>query len=58
MEIGSEISALVPGYVSTEVSARLSFDTDATLARARALIERYGGDSLASLLRRLHDEDR
>ncbi|MDT8878563.1 transaldolase [Halomonas saccharevitans] len=42
VEIGSEISALVPGYVSTEVSARLSFDTDATLARARALIERYG----------------
>jgi transaldolase len=42
VEIGSEISALVPGYVSTEVSARLSFDTNATLARARALIERYG----------------
>ncbi|MFW6345117.1 MAG: transaldolase [Halomonas sp.] len=42
VEIGSEISALVPGYVSTEVSARLSFDIDATLARARALIERYG----------------
>ncbi len=41
VEIGSEISALVPGYVSTEVSARLSFDTDATLARARSLIERY-----------------
>ena len=42
VEIGSEISSLVPGYVSTEVSARLSFDTDATLARARSLIERYG----------------
>ncbi len=42
VEIGSEISELVPGYVSTEVSARLSFDTDATLARARSLIERYG----------------
>ncbi|ERS88777.1 transaldolase [Halomonas sp. PBN3] len=41
VEIGSEISALVPGYVSTEVSARLSFDTEATLARARSLIERY-----------------
>ncbi|WP_302138948.1 transaldolase [Halomonas alkalicola] len=41
VEIGSEISSLVPGYVSTEVSARLSFDTDATLARARSLIERY-----------------
>ncbi|MGJ7460739.1 transaldolase [Halomonas sp. MA07-2] len=42
VEIGSEISSLVPGYISTEVSARLSFDTDATLARARSLIERYG----------------
>ncbi|MBN8410744.1 transaldolase [Halomonas denitrificans] len=42
VEIGSEISELVPGYVSTEVSARLSFDTDATLARAHSLIERYG----------------
>ncbi|MDN3555364.1 transaldolase [Halomonas maura] len=42
VEIGSEISALVPGYVSTEVSARLSFDSEATLARARSLIERYG----------------
>ncbi|QJQ94924.1 MULTISPECIES: transaldolase [Halomonadaceae] len=41
VEIGSEISALVPGYVSTEVSARLSFDTKATLARAHSLIERY-----------------
>ncbi|PMR67694.1 transaldolase [Halomonas heilongjiangensis] len=41
VEIGSEISELVPGYVSTEVSARLSFDTEATLVRARALIERY-----------------
>ena len=41
VEIGSEISSLVPGYVSTEVSARLSFDTDATLYRARSLIERY-----------------
>ncbi|MCW4151036.1 transaldolase [Halomonas sp. 18H] len=41
VDIGSEISQLVPGYVSTEVSAQLSFDTQATLARARSLIERY-----------------
>lgn len=41
VEIGAEISDLVPGYVSTEVSARLSFDTRATLARAHSLIERY-----------------
>ncbi|MFG6136707.1 MULTISPECIES: transaldolase [unclassified Halomonas] len=41
VDIGSEISALVPGYVSTEVSARLSFDTQASLDRARSLIDRY-----------------
>lgn len=41
VEIGSEISRLVPGYVSTEVSARDSFNTEATLARARSLITRY-----------------
>lgn len=47
VEIGSEISELVPGYVSTEVSARLSFDTEATLARAHSLIERYGRHGVA-----------
>lgn len=41
VDIGSEISRLVPGYVSTEVSARLSFDRDATIAKAHSLIERY-----------------
>lgn len=41
VDIGSEISELVPGYISTEVSARLSFDRNATIARAHALIERY-----------------
>ena len=38
---GREILGLVPGVVSTEVDARLSFDTSATLARARRLIELY-----------------
>lgn len=41
VEIGREISGLVPGYVSTEVSARLSFDREATISRAYSLIERY-----------------
>ncbi len=41
VEIGREISDLVPGYVSTEVSARLSFDREATIQRAYSLIERY-----------------
>ncbi|MYL23925.1 transaldolase [Halomonas alkaliantarctica] len=41
VDIGTEISALVPGYVSTEVSARLSFDRAATVKRAHSLIARY-----------------
>ena len=39
--IGKEILALVPGYVSTEVNARLSFDTAATINKARRLIQLY-----------------
>ncbi|MYM62652.1 transaldolase [Pseudomaricurvus sp. HS19] len=39
--IGAEIVKLVPGRVSTEVDARLSFDTQATINKARQLIELY-----------------
>ena len=39
--VGREISTIVPGRVSTEVSARLSFDTRATIDRARTLIHYY-----------------
>lgn len=39
--IGAEIVKLVPGRVSTEVDARLSFDTAATLDKARQLIDLY-----------------
>jgi transaldolase len=38
---GCEILALIPGRVSTEVDARLSFDTAATVARARTLMALY-----------------
>ena len=38
---GLEILKIVPGRVSTEVDARLSFDTAATLEKARSLIARY-----------------
>ncbi len=38
---GRRILDLIPGRVSTEVDARLSFDTDATVAKARELIRRY-----------------
>lgn len=39
--IGSEITGIVPGRVSTEVAARLSFDRDASIAKAHQLIELY-----------------
>jgi len=38
---GCEILKIVPGRVSTEVDARLSFDTAGTVAKARELIARY-----------------
>jgi transaldolase len=38
---GREILNIVPGRVSTEVDARLSFDTRATIERARGLIALY-----------------
>jgi transaldolase len=41
VNFGAEISKLVPGYVSTEVDARLSFDTNATVERARRIIGMY-----------------
>ncbi|MFA6064116.1 MAG: transaldolase [Gallionella sp.] len=39
--VGVEVLKIVPGRVSTEVDARLSFDTQATLAKARKLIRLY-----------------
>ena len=38
---GKKILAIVPGRVSTEVDARLSYDTDATVAQAREIIDLY-----------------
>ena len=43
VRFGCEILAVVPGRVSTEVDARLSFDTNATVTRAHRLIELYQG---------------
>ncbi|MGY2294987.1 transaldolase [Pseudomonas yamanorum] len=39
--VGQEILKVVPGRISTEVDARLSFDTDAVLKRAHRLIDLY-----------------
>lgn len=41
VRFGCEILSVVPGRVSTEVDARLSFDTQATVARAERLIALY-----------------
>ena len=38
---GKKILAIIPGRVSTEVDARLSYDTEATIAQARAVIAQY-----------------
>ena len=46
--IGSEIVKLIPGRVSTEVDARLSFDTEATVARARRLVRLYADAGIGS----------
>lgn len=41
VKIGCEILQVVPGRVSTEIDARLSFDTKATVERGHNLVERY-----------------
>ena len=38
---GQKILQIIPGRVSTEVDARLSFDTEATIAQARSIIDKY-----------------
>lgn len=44
---GLEILKVVPGRVSTEVDARLSFDTDGTVAKARELIALYENNGVS-----------
>ncbi len=41
VSFGLKILDIIPGRVSTEVDARLSYDTDATIAKGRELIEQY-----------------
>jgi len=43
---GCEILKHIPGRVSTEVDARLSFDTEATVARARRIIELFAAEGV------------
>lgn len=46
VRFGIEILKHVPGRVSTEVDARLSFDTEATVSRARRIIDLYQGEGV------------
>jgi len=46
VKFGLQILSIVPGRVSSEVDARLAFDTDATLARARRLIGLYEAEGI------------
>ncbi len=41
IEFGTRILKIVPGRVSTEVDARLSYDTEASIAKGRYLISQY-----------------
>ena len=46
VRFGCEILSLIPGRVSTEVDARLSFDTDASIARAERIIGLYQAEGV------------
>ncbi|POR10364.1 transaldolase [Diaphorobacter sp. LR2014-1] len=46
VRFGCEILSIIPGRVSTEVDARLSFDTAATVARAERIVELYQAQGL------------
>lgn len=48
VRFGCEILSLIPGRVSTEVDARLSFDSDATVTRAHRIIELYRAQGIAA----------
>jgi len=47
VSFGCELLKLIPGKVSTEVDARLSFDTEATVVRARRLIKLYEAEGIS-----------
>jgi transaldolase len=46
VRFGTEILQTIPGRVSTEVDARLSFDADATFSRGERLIELYQAEGV------------
>ncbi|SET29959.1 transaldolase [Thorsellia anophelis] len=48
VNIGLEILKLIPGRISTEVDARLSYDTDASIAKAEKLIKLYNDAGISN----------
>jgi transaldolase len=46
VRFGCEILSIIPGRVSTEVDARLSFDTQATIARAERIVALYRAEGI------------
>ena len=48
VSVGAKINRVIPGVISTEVDARLSFDTEATIAKAEKLIGLYDDAGVAS----------
>ena len=46
VRFGSELTKLVPGYVSTEVDAKLSFDRDAMVRKAEKIIALYAEEGV------------
>lgn len=45
--VGRKILELIPGRISTEVDARLSFDADATIAKAERLVGLYEDEGIS-----------
>ncbi|MCS3433322.1 transaldolase [Klebsiella sp. BIGb0407] len=48
VNIGKEILQIIPGRISTEVDARLSYDTERSIAKARQLIKMYNDAGIAN----------
>ena len=46
VRFGCEILKIIPGRVSTEVDARLSFDTEGTVAKAHRLVDLYAAQGV------------
>ncbi|NLS11679.1 transaldolase [Vibrio sp. SM6] len=48
VEIGKTILTTIPGRISTEVDARLSYDTEASIAKAQNLIKMYNDAGISN----------